>query len=541
MSDQFAEDVLENVESDEEKLQVASKIVNSVDEVNAEVVASDPDLLSTEEIAEATDIIEEYKNKFQSTGEEFGDEDFKYYDQLQIFYRQVEDAIKKYPVSLEEKRQMIVGYILIGEEVFENFAQYETRMRGHFKNNGVGKISDWISKHGYHSPQSARNRGTNAKYKWEAIARAWEYVKKRCDDVVSNCKQEVVSKAEEYKRRGIAQFVEDCNNISSGIHIIEVLENNTDLVNLEDQPGIFWAWGKMVNTESVSGVRREYATKLVQGACKSLQDIKPATWKFFVKMSRGSIDELMDFSRTGLNPIEFQVLRNMKEAGLDGDEEIVEKILTHIDISGYFQLGEQSPVAVFRACANAWKSSDNKEVTWREEIQPILDWVGAEMPVLDENQQTAPFEWFIRQKDEWHEEGGGNEYGRGDDFEWGTLIDSLPVRDYVAVALTTTEELNTEGSVMGHCVNRYTRYCVRSNARIFSIRSDKDDPESSVATVELRMKNGVWSVNQVRGPSNSDVSDDILAETEILKSEYNKAWDNATERERLESLNQSKV
>ena len=155
---------------------------------------------------------------------------------------------------------------------------------------------------------------------------------------------------------------------------------------------------------------------------------------------------------------------------------------------------------------------------------------------LDRNQQNAPWSYFMRQQKIWHEQ----ERQRRDKewqekqeqlkierekIKWTSLIGECSIKVdkeyYLIVPLTNWYELSVEGQEMHHCVASYSQNCIKDKSRIFSIRL-KDKKMATTEITGSREKDGEWHLNQVRGPCNAVVSEDVTKVSEALCVEYNR-------------------
>lgn len=158
---------------------------------------------------------------------------------------------------------------------------------------------------------------------------------------------------------------------------------------------------------------------------------------------------------------------------------------------------------------------------------------------LDANQKKASWAWFMRQQQAWHQIAAQRAKANVKQEVWESRLGEVEVRGYQVVPLTTAHDLIDEGKDMHHCVGSYTRNCLEGRSRIFSIRKDG----VKLATLEIvrrlpedvgllpgdirdkmQFVNGVqFTVNQVRGHCNAEVSDTLKGVAKEVAKKYTKA------------------
>ena len=106
-----------------------------------------------------------------------------------------------------------------------------------------------------------------------------------------------------------------------------------------------------------------------------------------------------------------------------------------------------------------------------------------------------------------------------DAITWQSALDVCEVDGVQVRPLVTGKELREEGTEMNHCVGSYVEACERGGSRIFAL-----EHKGNRATVELLRsnKNG-WSVRQVFGPRNSNVSKPLTKAASALAKLYQEA------------------
>jgi hypothetical protein len=116
--------------------------------------------------------------------------------------------------------------------------------------------------------------------------------------------------------------------------------------------------------------------------------------------------------------------------------------------------------------------------------------------------------------DEWHEaisnRGSGKFYQPYERDEQGNLDDDRIMKiypdGYKMVRVESSNDLDVEGHLMHHCVGSYASRVRGGNSIIYSLRDQNNHPK---VTIEVN-RDGV--VQQVQGPSNSEVEDENLIE-----------------------------
>jgi len=262
-------------------------------------------------------------------------------------------------------------------------------------------------------------------------------------------------------------------------------------------------------------------------------------WKYLCKMSLSAIRPIC----LRKYPIELKIdlLSELADTQEIPRPKIVNQ-LAHV-YSDYgplrIYLNETSRIGFLRQLIRAGRDSKNLNKFYESQSSLVFDWIRFERPQLDRNQADAPWSWYMQKQEEWHEQrrrmnvlaplrrwgqidivGGGYYQGNREDREnltrvwtnkWESLVDKLDVDEYSVISLTTTDDLEKEGSILDHCVGSYNRYCEMGNSRIFSIlKGDKH-----VSTLEIKKIYGgdnakvpvQWRISQIRGYKNDTVTE----------------------------------
>ncbi len=147
------------------------------------------------------------------------------------------------------------------------------------------------------------------------------------------------------------------------------------------------------------------------------------------------------------------------------------------------------------------------------ELQDTIDYLRARHRETGTYPRHYTWNSYIKHTREWHHavrreqaiRSAGNKL-----YNWNTLIPSCDIDDYNVKALIDSAALVAEGGTMHHCVGGYWRSAIDSDYRLFHIEH-KENPKD-VGTLCLapnRRGNDSISMNQLRGPYNSNVSEEL--------------------------------
>ena len=120
---------------------------------------------------------------------------------------------------------------------------------------------------------------------------------------------------------------------------------------------------------------------------------------------------------------------------------------------------------------------------------------------------------------------------------WGSLTETIiPQSTKInpslrAHFLTNVADLHREGVNMQHCVGEYGDRCWSGDSRIFTIRGEGD---KRVATAEINQHDNQWVLGQLYGPSDHRVTSEVRSFAKEVATQYQDAWENASEEERNE-------
>ena len=121
-------------------------------------------------------------------------------------------------------------------------------------------------------------------------------------------------------------------------------------------------------------------------------------------------------------------------------------------------------------------------------------------PLLDGNQQVAPWSWFIERYRQWSE----HERLQREGQRWTHGIDGIRWRRFDIVPIRDSATLWKEGEQMRTCLSRYAAACAAGAYVIYSVRAG--NRERPVAHIGLRIEEEGWATfDQVRGFANAEV------------------------------------
>ncbi len=98
----------------------------------------------------------------------------------------------------------------------------------------------------------------------------------------------------------------------------------------------------------------------------------------------------------------------------------------------------------------------------------------------------------------------------GRQAEWVTPVHSAEMDQYCFTALHNSAELKEEGQKMAHCIGSYAARCRHSSLRAFSVRSQKSGERIATLTVFYSPQSRNWQMDQIHGPSNSQVAEQVI-------------------------------
>ena len=98
-------------------------------------------------------------------------------------------------------------------------------------------------------------------------------------------------------------------------------------------------------------------------------------------------------------------------------------------------------------------------------------------------------------------------------MHWDVPIHPMTVGEFTAIPLASGKDLWDESVAMRHCADLYAKPCQEGTALLFSVRAASG---ARYATIALTQKDGVWSLLQACGHSNSQVGPELDELVEVL-------------------------
>ena len=98
----------------------------------------------------------------------------------------------------------------------------------------------------------------------------------------------------------------------------------------------------------------------------------------------------------------------------------------------------------------------------------------------------------------------------GIDAEWILPIRKAELDHFRFIALHSSSALEEEGKKMHHCIATYTDRCRSSSLRAFSVRHQETDKRIATLTVFYSLRSHSWQIDQIHGPSNTEVNDRVV-------------------------------
>ena len=119
-------------------------------------------------------------------------------------------------------------------------------------------------------------------------------------------------------------------------------------------------------------------------------------------------------------------------------------------------------------------------------------------------------------------------------FKWNTLIPNCEIDDYIVTALVDSAALVAEGASMHHCVGGYWRSAIDSDYRLFHIEHKETAKDAGTLCLAPNRNGGEGiSTNQLRGPYNSNVSEDLQKVSNKILRRYQSMYRRTDERLRI--------
>ena len=119
-------------------------------------------------------------------------------------------------------------------------------------------------------------------------------------------------------------------------------------------------------------------------------------------------------------------------------------------------------------------------------------------------------------------------------FNWNTLVPSCEIDDYIVTALTDNAALVAEGAAMHHCVGGYWRSAIDSDYRLFHIEHKEAAKDAGTLCLSPNRNGGEGiSTNQLRGPYNSNVSEELQKVSNKILRRYQSMYRRTEDRLRI--------
>jgi hypothetical protein len=169
--------------------------------------------------------------------------------------------------------------------------------------------------------------------------------------------------------------------------------------------------------------------------------------------------------------------------------------------------GSRIPDWFMRAMLNAIESMEDEEdeIGFGEEVLAAMPWIAARPPPPDSNQCKAGWPWIMERVREFEL--------RRAKAEWPVPLEEAVIRGYQVVPIGSLAQLRAEAQEMKNCLVNYAEPCGAGAMAIFSIRKPGATGPRRVANasaVRTRVRDRVtWSLHQVAGKANSEVSGEI--------------------------------
>lgn len=164
---------------------------------------------------------------------------------------------------------------------------------------------------------------------------------------------------------------------------------------------------------------------------------------------------------------------------------------------------DQLPLGLIRGAIERLKGAmplGEQDAFIEHEFVPVLGWLARTQPLLDDNQQRAPWRWFLARYRQWCEV----ERRRLSGQQWTRGIDGLRWRRFDIVPIRDSATLWLEGEQMRMCLSAYTNACVEGRYLVYAVRAR--GRERPVAHIGLHIgADGKARLDQVCGFANSPV------------------------------------
>lgn len=144
------------------------------------------------------------------------------------------------------------------------------------------------------------------------------------------------------------------------------------------------------------------------------------------------------------------------------------------------------------------------------ELPRCIDWLLDAEPQPDANQQRAGWPWVVAQAREFL---ASRERGRR---PWAVPVPEATFGNWWVVPIANAAELAEEARAMRNCLEEYREDCEAGSAIVFSIRDALTAERAACFCVGREEPGGDWKLEQVAGPGNARVSDELYAIASIV-------------------------
>lgn len=169
-------------------------------------------------------------------------------------------------------------------------------------------------------------------------------------------------------------------------------------------------------------------------------------------------------------------------------------------------------------------SADTLDHFIEKELPAVITWIAAADPCIDRNQERSGWQFLARSAEEWRTKLETRPIAEKQ--IWRSVVDFLQCGEWRIAGVTNAWGLHRLSLSQRHCADRFLEGCIADLERIFTI-SDEDDRIR--ATIRLSRGGSTWSVSEVRGFANSQVSEYLQELSRKLAVCYSNEWQIATD------------
>lgn len=227
------------------------------------------------------------------------------------------------------------------------------------------------------------------------------------------------------------------------------------------------------------------------------------------------IDFLYRLGETGCVPLCYQINENQRTVFMNA---LMDQVL--------FTRNRLTPSVFKRLFVyRNFKTNDiNGEYhTFKNQIRDMLDYLVANQHVHLRKNKT--FNSLMLDTRQWEQAVAMTKNRNLMNITWHKLFPDTVINNYLVKELNTGLEVYLEGKDMHHCIQRYINIAKNNQYKIFSIQLHIDSTNTSErATLGViwSKRNKTWTLEQVRGVCNADVSETIHEVSKQIITELNK-------------------